>query len=270
MAECGGLLSLYRGFLLSRVRIPPSPQGAADIRGVSITDLAWAAGVYDGEGSASTYLPKGRKSRVRQIAVYQGGEGGPPPLLYRFQAAVGGIGLIHGPARGYLYQWHSKRHVVVDAVSELLWPWLSDAKRSQLQRAAAEVGRSTPTVPDARWSPDELAAWAAGFFDGEGSIGVYGNPRSPVVSMSLPQSSDAGVPDTLQRFRVAVGAGGISGPRMVPSPWTKLPQFSWKSQAFGDLERIVDRLRPYSDVVKLGQMDACLERVRDVRARRAS
>jgi len=235
---------------------------------VDTTELAWAAGVYDGEGSASTYLPKRRKSRVRQMAVYQGGEGGPPPLLYRFQAAVGGIGLIHGPARGYLYQWHSKRHVVVDAVSELLWPWLSDAKREQLRRASAEVGRSTPTVPDAPWSRDELAAWAAGFFDGEGSIGVYGDPRSPAVSMSLPQASLAGVPETLQRFQLAVGAGGISGPRMVPSPWTKLPQYCWKSQAFGDVERVVELLRPFADVVKRGEMSACVQRVRDVRARR--
>jgi hypothetical protein len=96
------------------------PQGPADIRGVSTTELAWAAGVYDGEGSASTYLPKDRRSRVRQIAVYQGGDSMPPPLLFRFRAAIGEIGLIHGPARGSLYQWHSKRHVVVEAVSEQL------------------------------------------------------------------------------------------------------------------------------------------------------
>lgn len=91
MAECGGLLSLYRGFLLSRVRIPPSPQCAADIRGVATTDLAWAAGIYDGEGSASTYLPKQRKSRIRQMAVYQSGDGAPPPLLLRFRAVVGDV-----------------------------------------------------------------------------------------------------------------------------------------------------------------------------------
>src|ERR1700738_2164576 len=96
------------------------------------------------------------------MAVYQGGEGGAPPLLIRFQAAVGGVGLIHGPSRGYLYQWHSKRHVVVDAVSELLWPWLSDAKRAQLKRAASDVGRSAPNLPDAVWSSAELAAGAGG------------------------------------------------------------------------------------------------------------
>ena len=50
---------------------------------MSEVELAWAAGVYDGEGSASTYLAKQRKSRVRQIAVYQSGDAMPPPLLFR-------------------------------------------------------------------------------------------------------------------------------------------------------------------------------------------
>ena len=39
--------------------------------------------------------------------------------------------------------------------------------------------------------------------------------------------------------------------------------------AFREIVDIVELLRPYSDVVKLGQMDACLQQVRDVRACRA-
>jgi len=235
---------------------------------VNTTDVAWAAGVYDGEGSASTYLPKRRTSRARQMAVYQAGEGGPPPLLRRFQAIVGGVGLIHGPSRGYLYQWHTKRHGVVDEVSDLLWPWLSEGKRSQLRRAASEVGRAAPAAADASWSDDELAAWAAGFFDGEGSIGVYGDSRRPHVSMSLPQASDAGAPDTLARFRLAVGAGEIYGPRSVGSPWSKLPQYRWQLARFDEIERVVALLRPYAGVVKLAQMDTCVAHVREARGRR--
>ena len=261
------MLQVLKG--ASRVRIPPSPQGAADIRGVSATDLAWAAGMYDGEGSASTYLPKLRRSRVRQMAVYQGGDDGIPSLLVRFHTVVGGIGLIHGPSRGRLYQWHSRRHVVVEEVSELLWPWLSEAKRAQLRRAASAVHRMTPAAADALWTSDELAAWAAGFFDGEGTIGAYGDPRRPHVSMSLPQASDAGVPEQLERFRLAVRAGAIYGPRMVPSPWSKLPQYRWQLARLDEIERVVQLLRPYADVVKLGQMDASLAHVRQIREQRA-
>jgi hypothetical protein len=151
---------------------------------VNTTDLAWAAGVYDGEGSASTYLPKQRKSRVRQIAVYQSGDTMPPPLLFRFRAAVGEVGLIHGPARGSLYQWHSKRHVVVDAVSELLWPWIGEVKRAQLRKAAREVHRTAPAEASTRWSESEEAACAAGFFDGEGTTRFAEIER--VVAMLYP------------------------------------------------------------------------------------
>jgi len=200
------------------------------------------------------------------MAVYQSGNGAPPALLLRFRSAVGDVGLIHGPARGYLYQWHSKRNVVVDVVSELLWPWLSDAKRTQLRRAASEVSRPAPTVADAPWTRDELLAWAAGFFDGEGSIGVYGMRRAP--SMYLPQSSTDGIPNTLGRFRAAIGAGNITGPRTLRSRWTKLPQYSWRTQRFAAIEEVVRLLRPYSDVVKLGEMDACLQLVRERRAGR--
>jgi hypothetical protein len=237
---------------------------------VITTELAWAAGVYDGEGSASTYLPRDRRSRVRQMAVYQGGDSMPPPLLFRFRAAVGNVGLIHGPARGSLYQWHSKRHVVVDAVSEQLWPWIGEVKRAQLHMAALQVGRSTPSARSENWSPAEAAAWAAGFFDGEGSILIEGDPSRPAVTMSIPQASASGVPEVLDRFRAVVGAGAISGPRMVPSPWSKLPQYRWQLKRFAEIERVVALLYPYTDVVKREQMTHCLDHVRETRAKRAA
>jgi len=236
---------------------------------VITTELAWAAGVYDGEGSASTYLPKGRKSRARQMAVYQNGDGMPPPLLFRFRHAVGDIGLIHGPSRGSLYQWHSKRHAVVDEASALLWPWLCEAKREQLDRAAAEVGRETPSLRSRR-SKDALAAWAAGFFDAEGTVRLEGHPQRPAVTMSLPQASAAGVPPVLERFRDIVGAGRITGPRIVPSPWSKLPQYRWELRQFAQIERVVALLRPYADIVKRSQMEVCVTAVRVSRARRTA
>ena len=66
--------------------------------------IAWAAGLHDGEGSASTYLPRNRLTRRRQMQVSQGGIPGQlPHVLVRFQTAVGGGGSITGPYRGYLY-----------------------------------------------------------------------------------------------------------------------------------------------------------------------
>src|SRR4051812_17544022 len=130
-------------------------------------DLAWAAGLFDAEGSASTYLPPNRLTRRRQMQVSQGGVAGTPPaVLVRFQRAIGGHGGITGPYRGYLFYWKTTRIDVIDAIGHELWPFLSDVKREQLTVAARDVGRSALTL-GARRSPETERSWAAGFFDGE-------------------------------------------------------------------------------------------------------
>jgi hypothetical protein len=202
------------------------------------------------------------------MAVYQRGDAMPPPLLFRFRAAVGEVGLIHGASRGSLFQWHSRRHVVVDAVSELLWPWMGEVKRAQLRRAASEVGRRAPIDALTTWSTEESAAWAAGFFDGEGTIGVYGDPRWPQARMEIAQASASTAPDTLDRFRRIVGAGKVGGPRILRSPWSKLPQYRWSLTRFPEIERVVAMLYPYADVVRRERMAASLAVVRGTRARR--
>jgi len=88
--------------------------------------------------------------------------------------------------------------------------------------------------------------------------------------MSIPQASACGVPPVLEQFRDIVRAGTISGPRMVPSPWSKLPQYRWQLTRFAEVERVVALLYPHADVVKREQMMKCLEHIRSTRARRRS
>lgn len=58
---------------------------------------------------------------------------------------------------------------------------------------------------------DEIElAWAAGFFDGEGSLGfVSGHERAQLKQNAL---ADGALPDTLARFHRAVGIGRVGGP----------------------------------------------------------
>jgi hypothetical protein len=64
--------------------------------------VAWAAGLYDGEGSASMFMPQRRKTARRQMQVSQGGSvDSPPEVLLRFRDVVG-FGNITGPYRNYL------------------------------------------------------------------------------------------------------------------------------------------------------------------------
>ena len=205
-------------------------------------ELAWAAGLFDGEGSVSTYVPRHRRSPRRQMQISQAGPPGKKPLvLVRFQEIVGGLGNITGPYRGYLYYWKITKKDEVDEVGDLLWPYLGQEKRRQFATAALRITRTTPGPVESPHLPDPIleASWAAGLFDGERTISLVRRPprREPAgVAMSLPQASSSGVPEKLLRFRAAVaGVGGIGGPYAPRSPWPRLPHYQW---ATGDRHKV--------------------------------
>lgn len=65
--------------------------------------------------------------------------------------------------------------------------------------------------------------------------------------MSLAQASDGEVPDTLVRFRDTVGVGAIRGPRLLSNPWSKLPQYEWRTQSFQGVQAVIALLWPWLD-----------------------
>jgi hypothetical protein len=94
-------------------------------------ELAWAAGLYDGEGSCGCYGKhdgRARKSSYWQIRLSVG-QHYDPEVLHRFVAAVG-VGKVYGPYEGR--KW-SVQCVGANAeiIIERLWPWLSGPKRRQ-------------------------------------------------------------------------------------------------------------------------------------------
>lgn len=110
------------------------------------TELAWAAGFFDGEGSTSL-MGRKRKSgeRYRYLTV-QVSQKDPRPL-FRFMGAVG-VGQVYGPYASqrdkYKFQATGPRaHIVID----LLWPYLSEPKREQATRAK-EGERLAKPSPD--------------------------------------------------------------------------------------------------------------------------
>lgn len=90
--------------------------------------LAWAAGLFDGEGHTGS----GRGCGF--IEVSQSGEKGVPEVLTRFKD-VFGFGKIDGPYYHsrkvpiYRYRLGSFEHV--QAVIAMMWPWLGSVKRAQ-------------------------------------------------------------------------------------------------------------------------------------------
>lgn len=108
-------------------------------------ELAWAAGFFDGEGTAVLANLNSRRvhptTGVRrdyptpQLAVTQHYD---PETVHRFHAAVLGLGKVYGPhsSRGTAnhprWAWQCRRPHEVLAVVPMLWPWLSGPKRRQI------------------------------------------------------------------------------------------------------------------------------------------
>lgn len=207
--------------------------------------LAWAAGIFDAEGCVYGWPQRRprRTTRRRQMEVSQGVEN--VEVLHRLHDALGGRGRIRGPVRGYLYYWYVGAQGTIDQLGDELWPWLGSEKRDQYVRAAEFVGRSAPSggpwVP--RHFPDRHEiAWAAGFFEGEGTISQNGRG----VRLTLPQASASGVPEVLDRFRRAVGGmGWIIGPSSLRNPWSKEPQYVWGSSRFEHVQAVLAMLWPW-------------------------
>lgn len=230
--------------------------------------LAWAAGFYDGEGSCSSYLPKRRKSYRRQMAVSQGGEEVlPPTVLTRFRRILGGHGNITGPYRGYLYYWKTTRAGLIDEIAASLWPFLCDEKRTQYTEATRLVRRVAPLVTPFGGSGDVALAWAAGFFDGEGTVSISarkgGRPAYRSISMEIPQSSANGTPEALDRFRSIVGRGSVTGPHEPRSPWSKLPSYRWEAGGHFNVEAVAAQIWPWLGAERRNRIDWALGRVHE-------
>jgi hypothetical protein len=200
------------------------------------------------------------------MVVYQAGRLEIPEALKRFKMAVGGRGNITGPYRDRLFHWSTKKHSAFDEVMTMLWPWLSDGKRTQLRRATETARRAMPPEcvfarSTASASTADLA-WVSGFFDGEGYIGAGGTAGRRTIEMSIGQASIGAVPDTLTRVALGLGVGRLRGPRMLANPWSKLPQYVWCANSFEDVQFAVAVLWRWLGPVKRAQARDALLRYR--------
>jgi hypothetical protein len=208
---------------------------------MDIRDVAWAAGLFEAEGSISHSLPKGRKTRRPTLDVSQAATDTAPTVLVRFREIVEG-GSLFGPYRSYLYYWRTHDAALISNVVVLLWPWLSIERREQIKWTLVAVpalwaAESCAALRARRVDPfrdDAMAkAWAGGFFEGDGSFGAYGSrtrpSARPTLTASISQASATSVPTALQTFHSVIGVGSIRGP-IAPHGWSRLPQYRWEAR----------------------------------------
>lgn len=99
------------------------------------TDLAWVAGILDGEGCLSIRKNWNRKGVIPRITVGQKGPNGQPQMLLRLQRLLGGYIAGPFPSAPQMYTWHLAGFEKVQAVVAAVWTWLGDVKRAAAVKA---------------------------------------------------------------------------------------------------------------------------------------
>jgi len=92
------------------------------------TELAWAAGFFEGEGNV--YVPPPSQGRGLRLTLGQSSDDGPPPELVRFRDAVGGVGTIVPTGPNALsvkqrWRWRVQRRDLAEQVLDLLAPYFT-------------------------------------------------------------------------------------------------------------------------------------------------
>ena len=220
------------------------------------TELAWAAGFWDGEGSAWLAQPEGRRTAQPYARINQASSVGIPEVLVRFREIVG-VGRISGPdmkdGREPLFRWVVSSRPDVERLAELVSPWLGDVKRRQLADVIGPLasGESWPELAAA-----EQRAWSAGLWDGEGSVCLLKHRSHAgyfVPEASVTQSSASGRPEVLERI-ASVGPGGyLYGPFPQTPPWA--PVYRWKVFRPDEVSELIDLIRPWLGVLKRTQAE---------------
>jgi len=121
-----------------------------------IDSFAWAAGLFDAEGSTSLSDHRSHAGyKVIESSITQGSVAGQPEELVRFRDAIR-LGKIYGPyvqdgANEPVHRWRACTVNDVRRAIHLLQPWLGDVKRAQAWTALAVMDRQ-PVL--ARGRPD--------------------------------------------------------------------------------------------------------------------
>lgn len=107
-------------------------------------ELAWAAGLFDGEGYIGCRIIKRTRGGWPQGQLKLSISQNDRQVLDRFQLACGGLGKVLGPYKSCKpgnihYDYQTQKFETVQQVICLLWPWLSPVKKQQATNACRKI-----------------------------------------------------------------------------------------------------------------------------------
>jgi hypothetical protein len=107
---------------------------------VKQTDIAWAGGFFDGEGSSVCRINNGNPFSIMQITLGQKDyKGSIAPTLIRFQEILGVGKIYRKTLTGKeidMHQFYVCKFVDVQRTIKLLWNYISEPKKQQFIRNA--------------------------------------------------------------------------------------------------------------------------------------
>jgi hypothetical protein len=137
-------------------------------------------------------------------------------------------------------------------------------------RTTRTVDRTVMTWAGRGLPRREELAWAAGFFDGEGSVSKYttrrGDKEYTYLQMNCPQVER----EVLDRFLAAVGVGVVYGPygfqKYAPPGSVWKPHWMWNARGFEQVQQVIATLWPWLGTVKREQARRLLIEARGMAA----
>jgi hypothetical protein len=233
-------------------------------RSINPIDLAWLAGLIEGEGSFTHHV-SGRKRWYHdlRIRVAMTDED-----VIRRCLAVSGLGTVKGPyqRRNLAWKpqwiWEVTRRDDAVALMTALRPLMGIRRQSQIDACLAiheeyppeRQGRYHPyTIETEEYQPDSLA-WLAGLVEGEGSfVHHVGQKQLHSLSIRVLMSDE----DVVRRCLTVSGVGFFQGPYF-PRNSAHKPVWAWQVGSRGDAVALMGMLRPLMGERRRSQIDECL------------
>jgi hypothetical protein len=220
------------------------------------TDLAWLAGLIEGEGCFTRHTTRGRWHSAN-IKVQMSDED-----VIRRCLSVSNLGRVHGPYVRDNPKWSpqwiwavTRRDEGIELMT-LLYPLMGDRRQSQI-RECLKIYQTVPSHETYYPQEYDSFAWLAGLIEGEGHM------RSDIkasqydfitkIIMKVVMVDE----DIIQRCLAISGVGRVWGPISPKDPKNK-PTWAWQVASREDVVALMTKLRPLMGERRQRQIDECL------------
>lgn len=226
-------------------------------------DIAWLAGVIEGDGSIVCASPQGRSINVRYAFVLRMTD---KDVVEKAQEIVG-LGKIYkrkpsGLGSKIIYEWRLDRKADVCYLINLIYSFLGQRRKIRTKEALnflkERLSESEFNNGKIKFSTDKSIkqelneAWLAGLIDSEGSITRSIRRNKPRYLFYIEMSDK----DIIERVKNILGSGTVK--MRLPRTIGKLNIYVYSTEDQKELYKLLNIIQPYLGSRKRGYVDEAL------------